>query len=79
MNGDTVMTIWVIYYGARNHPPGLWVVRAQDVIAGQLEPRPHEVFFECRSLAAARASVPPYLHRMDRYPGDHPTIVETWF
>lgn len=25
-----MLTVWVIYYGAKNHPPGKWVVRAQD-------------------------------------------------
>lgn len=77
-----VLTIWVIYYGASNHPPGKWVVRAQDVSRpASLNPdgvRPHEVFFECDSLLEARAKVPPGLYRMDRQPGDDPVIVETW-
>lgn len=88
-NGD-VLTIWVIYYGAKNHPPGKWVVRAQDVTgdtsvlirrASEVEPgvRPHETFFECDSLEEARAKVPEGLYRMERHPQDDPVIVETWF
>lgn len=79
---DAVLTIWVIYYGASNHPPGKWVTRAQDATRpGVLVPdgvRPHEVFFECNSLLEARAKVPPGLYRMDRHPSDDPTIVESW-
>ena len=85
-----MLTIWVIYYGAKNHPPGKWVVRAQDVTApsspalvrpGETEPgiRPHDVFFECDRLEEARAKVPEGLYRMDRHPTDDPVIVETWF
>jgi hypothetical protein len=85
-----VLTIWVIYYGAKNHPPGKWVVCAQDASAplapgvlraGEVEPgvRPHETFFECDSLEEARAKVPAGLYRMDRNPADAPGIVETWF
>lgn len=79
-----MLTFWVIYYGASNHPPGKWVVRAQD--AGGVSPlespdgiRRHQVFFECDSLEEARAKVPEGLYRMDRHPGDDPVIVETWF
>jgi hypothetical protein len=83
------LTIWVIYYGASNHPPGKWVVRAQDVMpAGgriisehsRAEPgiRPHELFFECDSLEEARTKVPEGLYRMPRQFGDDPVIVECW-
>lgn len=71
------LTVWVIYYGASNHPPGKWVVRAQDVEGGGVRIR--ESFVECDSLDEARATVPRGLYRMDRYPGDDPVIVETWF
>lgn len=81
MSGD-VLTSWVIYYGARNHPPGKWVTRPQDASCPtSLNPdgvRPHEVFFECDSLLEARAKVPPGLIRFDRHPSDDATIVETW-
>ena len=84
-----MLTIWVIYYGAKNHPPGKWVVRAQDTQAalesalarpGETEPgiRPHETFYECDSLEEARAKVPIGLYRMGRQPGDDPVIVECW-
>ncbi len=80
---NTPLTIWVIYYGASNHPPGKWVVRAQDV--GGVSPlespdriRRHRMFFECDSLEEARAKVPIGLYRMPRDPSDDPVIVETW-
>jgi hypothetical protein len=76
---EAVLTFWVIYYGARNHPPGVWVVRAQDVVRGSMEPRPHAVFIECSSLAAARAAVPRGLTCIVRSPDDDPVIVESWF
>lgn len=71
------LTIWVIYFGARNHPKGKWVVRPQDAMNDGTV-RPHEVFFECDSLLEARAKVPVGLMHWERYPGDDPTIVETW-
>lgn len=79
-----VLTFWVIYYGATNHPPGKWVVRAQD--AGGVSPIEspdmivrHQLFFECDSLEEARAKVPAGLYRMPRQEGDDPVIVEVWF
>jgi hypothetical protein len=75
MSGDT-LTVWVIYYGASNHPRGVWVVRPQDVVGGRI--RPHEVFHECRTLIEARAKIPPGLYRMPRDPSDDPVIVESW-
>jgi len=76
IHGPRPLTFWVVYFGATNHPPGKWVVRAQD--ASERGVRPHEVFFECNSLAEARAKVPAGLVLMPRYAGDDPCIVETW-
>ena len=77
------LTIWVIYYGAKNHPPGKWVVRAQDAGVSPLEApdgiRRHQVFHECDSLLEARAKIPEGLYRSPRDPNDDPVIVETWF
>jgi hypothetical protein len=85
-----VLTLWVIYYGASNHPPGKWVVRAQDaqaplaggvLRAGETEHgiRPHATFYECDSLAEARAKIPIGLVRMPHHEGlEDPVIVETW-
>lgn len=78
MSDDVVLTVWVVYYGARNHPPGTWVLRGQDVVRGALEPRPHEIFHECSSLEHARALVPPGLVRFPHQPSEDPTIVESW-
>ena len=72
-----ILTVWVIYYGASNHPPGTWVVRAQDVLTDNTI-RPHEVFFECDSLDQARGKVPAGLIRYDRRAADDPVIVESW-
>jgi hypothetical protein len=78
-----MLTIWVIYYGASNHPPGKWVVRAQDAGVSAMESpdgiRRHAVFFECDSLEEARAKVPEGLQRMSRWTQDDLAIVETWF
>lgn len=86
-----MLTFWVIYYGAKNHPPGKWVLRAQDVsmplpggmlAAGETEPgiRPHEMFHECDSLEEARAKLPRGLVRMPHQEGlEDRCIVETWF
>lgn len=78
-----MLTFWVIYYGASNHPPGKWVVRAQDAGVSPLESpdgiRRHQVFFECDSLEEARAKVPEGLYRMPRVAEDDPVIVEMWF
>lgn len=84
-----MLTLWVIYYGASNHPPGKWVVRAQDaraplgggmLRAGETEPgvRPHETLHECDSLAEARAKIPLGLERVPNHGGEDPAIVETW-
>jgi hypothetical protein len=78
MNADArTLTFWVIYFGATNHPPGKWVLRAQDASVRGV--RPHEVFFECNSLAEARAKVPAGLVLMARHASDDPCIVESWF
>ena len=71
------LTFWVIWFGARNHPAGKWVMRPQTVSAAGT--RVHEKFFECDSLLEARSKIPPGLVRWDRMPGDDPAIVETWF
>lgn len=77
MSGDPLLTVWVIYYGASNHPPGKWVLRPQDAMRdGTI--RPHEVFHECNSLAEARAMVPEGCVCLQRMPEDDPVIVETW-
>lgn len=80
---DGLLTFWVIYFGAKNHPPGKWVLRAQDAgVSEVVSPdriRRHETFFECDSLEEARAKVPPGLYRMPRHPSDDPVIVESWF
>jgi hypothetical protein len=76
MRDGSVLTLWVIYYGASNHPAGKWVVRPQSIENGRV--RPHEVFHECDSLIEARAKVPEGLHNLGRYAEDDPVIVETW-
>lgn len=75
---DRILTVWVIYFGASNHPPGKWVLRAQDVMRDGAV-RPHEIFHECNSLVEARAKVPHGLVPLERMPADDPVIVETWF
>lgn len=74
----SVLSMWTIFYSPRDCP-GAYCVRRFDVVRGQPEPvpAPHAlgpfVFLE-----TARAAVPPYLHRLPRNPGDHPSVVETW-
>lgn len=76
------LTIWVIYFGATNHPAGKWVVRAHDVIRpedGKLaEIRPRQGYLACDSLEEARAKVPPGRVRMLPGRNDDPVIVESW-
>ena len=76
MTDEHKLTQWVIYFGATNHPPGTWVVRAWDILPGKLVP--HALMHECRSLFEARCKVPEGLFRLNRQPDDDPCIVEVW-
>ncbi len=84
------LTVWVIYRNPRDYP-GRFVVRAQDVFAGNPEPVRRPECAVCNTLSQARAALPRFqthehegrtygseLVRMERQPNDDPTIVETW-
>ena len=85
------LTIWVIYRSPRDYP-GQYVVRAQDVFAGNQEAVPRPECAVCNTLEQARAALPRYqtleerdgvsygaeLVRLERHPDDVPEIVETW-
>lgn len=77
MSADDVLTIWVIYKSPRDYP-GQYVLRAQDVVRGDPEPRPRRECIVRPSLEEVRHYV-RHLYRMDRHALDEPTIVETWF
>jgi hypothetical protein len=74
--GPPEMSHWVIYHGAKEHPPGAWVVRRWDIYRAALVPT-LEVH-ECASLEEARDRVPPSQCLMARSPEDNPAIVEVW-
>lgn len=85
------MTIWIIYAPNNREHPGFFVVRAQDVVRGLIEPVVRAYCTLHATLEEARAAVPEYetyprdgvnwanyLTRFERSPGDDPCIVETW-
>lgn len=76
MSDDHVpLTIWVVY----DHPkdfPDKWVLRPQRARRdGTIEAGPA---FLADTLDEIRALVPPFLHRLPRFPDDDPVIAETW-
>ena len=72
-----VLTQYVIYQRPRDFPDG-WVVRRHHVVHNANGPM-HDIYScVCDSLNEARACVPSFLYRMDRFPGDDPAIVEVW-
>ena len=86
-----LMTVWVICGPNNSEHPGLYVVRAQDVIRGLTNPVTRTQFTTHATLEEARRAVPEYelyprdgvnwasyLTRIHRSPGDDPCIVETW-
>lgn len=69
------LRMWTIYQNPHDHPDR-FVVRGWTV---EHEAVPdEEPTAVVDSLAAARRHVPIGLFRLDRSPGDDPTIVETW-
>lgn len=67
---------WTIYHGTSDYPPWAWVVRAWTILPGALIPSPEASV--ALSLEEARAYVPRQCVRLERMPGDDPTIVEVW-
>lgn len=74
MNAE--LGLFVVYGRPRDYPEG-FVVRRWTAAAG-VEARPDLVATYHPSLAAARASVPLGLYRLERQTGDDPSIVEVW-
>lgn len=74
--GPPPMSHWIIYHGAKDHPPDAWVVRRWDIYPDSLVPT-REVHV-CESLEAARDRVPPTQCLIARSPEDDPAIVEVW-
>lgn len=67
---------WIIYHGAKEHPPDAWVIRRWDIYrTGEVLPAELHV---CKSLEAARARVPQGQVLISRSPEDNPAIVEVW-
>lgn len=73
-----MMTHWVIYYGASNHPPGKWVVRAWDIYGKPARLVARTECTEHESLGAARAAIPQGLYLVPRQEADDPAIAEVW-
>ncbi len=75
--GRDVFTMWTIYHSPRDSP-GLYAVRAFDIVRGLIEPVPREHYEVMPSLEMARDCVPRGLYRLERSEGDDPSVVETW-
>lgn len=76
--GGDVLTMWHVFYSPDEHP-GVFVVRAFDVVPGLLEPVPRARADLAISLDMARAMIPRGLYRQERSVDDHPSVVEIWF
>lgn len=74
---EVVMTQFVIYERPADFP-NHWVVLGWDIVRGRLEPIAHGDVTLTDSLDAARAAVPPGLHRLGPSAGDEQSIVEVW-
>lgn len=75
-----VLRIYTVYDHPRDYPDE-FVVRGCSIVRGRAEPvLDPELTARGATLEAVRA---PFLalglHRQDRWPGDDPCIVETWF
>lgn len=75
MTDDDLLKMWTIYDHPADYPDGY--VARQWIIAGGGEPYRGPARYR-PSLEEAREAVPPGLYRLDRDPGDDPTVVETW-
>lgn len=71
----SALTLWVIYDHPVDHPES-FVVRPQEVVAGQVVPGVAHRLAE--TLEDARASLPDGLFCLGRMPDDDPVIVEVW-
>lgn len=75
MTDDSVLKMWTIYGHPLDYPEGF--VARQWIIAGGGEPHPGPARYR-KTLAEAREAVPAGLYRLDRNPGDDPSVIETW-
>jgi hypothetical protein len=67
---------YVIYGPNQREHPGLFVVRKWRIAAP--DPIDEGVHGVAASLRAARRAVPEGQYRVERDPGDDPSIVESW-
>lgn len=74
MTDGTVLKMWTIYAHPADYPEGYvarqWIIGPGNEYPGPARYRP--------DLEAARAALPEGLYRLDRDPGDDPTVVESW-
>lgn len=75
--GETALTMWQVFFSPLDCP-GLYVVRAFDIVVGLTEPVPRAHAEVMPSLELARDAIPPGLYRLERSPDDHESVVETW-
>ncbi len=69
------LTVYVIFYNPSDYP-GKYVLRPQHVVGGDIirgDVLPVE-----DSLHACQARLPLGLYRLDRLPGELPTVAECW-
>lgn len=72
------LTVWVIYVDPADFP-GKFVLRGQDVYAGDPAVRPHEQAYVNESIEVLRAELRSKgLYCLTRHPEDDAHIVETW-
>ncbi len=69
------LTFWVIYDRPRDYP-AYFVVRAQDVVQGQVVPRPYRTL--AGTVEEARSHLPKHCVPMPLFEGDDPAILEVY-
>lgn len=65
----------MIYHHPADYPRD-FVVR--EWVCSRGESSPQHLAILAPTLEAARAALPPGLHRLERHPNDDPTITEVW-
>lgn len=71
-----LLSIWTVYDHPDDYPHGFVARRHEPQRDGTTVPTADVVF--APTLDAVRAKLPPELYRLEREPGDAPSIVESW-
>lgn len=65
------LEIWVVYDKPIDYPD-------KYVVRKWLYDKPTETFYTADTLEDIRSKIPEGLHKLDRFSGDDPKIIETW-